>query len=158
KASIRRTTSYWRRTTWCSCRARRSPTSTTSWTCTFGSCCRFRRSHSPPSEGCMTEREFPWREMVAVLHRRRLLIAQVVIAGVVTVTLGLWMKGPTYRATATMMVTADRAKSVVTPDANTHAVVDQVREGDLNSEATLLRSDALIREVLNPYWESRPPQ
>jgi uncharacterized protein involved in exopolysaccharide biosynthesis len=106
----------------------------------------------------MTEREFPWREMVAVLHRRRLLIAQVFIAGVVTVIIGLWMKGPTYRATATMMVTADRAKSIVTPDANTHAVVDQVGEGDLNSESTLLRSDTLMREVLGPYWDSRPPQ
>jgi uncharacterized protein involved in exopolysaccharide biosynthesis len=96
--------------------------------------------------------------MVAVLHRRRLLIAQVFIAGVATVTVGLWIKGPTYRATATMMVTADRAKSIVTSDANTHAVVDQVREGDLNSEATLLRSDALIREVLSPYWENRQPR
>ena len=106
----------------------------------------------------MTEREFPWREIVAVLHRRRLLIAQVFIAGVVTVTLGLWMKGPTYRATATMMVTADRAKSIVTPDANTHAVVDQVGEGDLNSESTLLHSDTLMREVLGSYWDSRPPE
>ncbi len=104
----------------------------------------------------MTEREFPWREMVAVLHRRRLLIAQVFIAGVVTVIIGLWVKGPTYRATATMMVTADRAKSIVTPDASAHAVVDQVGEGELNSESTLLRSDALMREVLRPYWDGRP--
>jgi uncharacterized protein involved in exopolysaccharide biosynthesis len=51
----------------------------------------------------MSEQEFPWREIVAVLHRRRLLIAQVFIAGVATVTIGLWMKGPTYHASTTMM-------------------------------------------------------
>jgi uncharacterized protein involved in exopolysaccharide biosynthesis len=106
----------------------------------------------------MTEQVIPWRELVAVLHRRRVLIAEVFLAGVVTVTIGIWLKGPIYRATATMVVTADRAKSVVSPDANTHAVVDPVTEQDLTSEATLLRSDALVREVLQPYWENRAPE
>jgi uncharacterized protein involved in exopolysaccharide biosynthesis len=109
-------------------------------------------------EGHMSKQEFPWRELVAVLHRRRALIAEVFLAGIVTVTIGIWMKGPMYRATATMIVTADRAKSVVSPDANTHAVVDRVTEQDLTSESTLLRSDALVREVLQPHWESRPPE
>jgi uncharacterized protein involved in exopolysaccharide biosynthesis len=110
------------------------------------------------TEGPLTEQAFPWRELIAVLHRRRALILEVFLAGVATVSIGLWMKGPLYRATATMIVTADRAKSIVSPDANTHAVVDQVTEQDLTSEAELLRSDALVREVLRPYWKSKPPE
>ncbi|MBI3769562.1 MAG: GumC family protein [Deltaproteobacteria bacterium] len=106
----------------------------------------------------MIEQQIPWRDLVAVLHRRRTLILQVFLAGVATVTIGLWMKGPTYRATATLMVTADRAKVAVSPDANTRPVVDRVTDEDLNSEAALLKSDALIREVLQPYWNKRPPQ
>jgi succinoglycan biosynthesis transport protein ExoP len=106
----------------------------------------------------MTEQQIPWRDLIAVLHRRRLLILQVFLAGVATVAIGLWLKGPSYRATATMMVTADRAKSVVSPDANTRPVVDRVTDEDLNSEAALLRSESLVREVLEPYWDRRGPE
>lgn len=104
------------------------------------------------------QQQIPWRDLIAVLHRRRALVLQVFLAGVLTVAIGLWLKGPTYRATATMMVTADRAKIAVSPDANTRAIVDRVTDEDLNSEATLLHSDALLREVLQPYWDQRGPE
>jgi uncharacterized protein involved in exopolysaccharide biosynthesis len=101
----------------------------------------------------MAEQEIPWREMVAVLHRRRKLILQVFGAGVLTVLLGVWAQGPRYRATATIMVTSDRAQVVVSPDASTRPMVDRVNDEDLNSEAALLRSDALIRAVLVKHYD-----
>jgi uncharacterized protein involved in exopolysaccharide biosynthesis len=103
------------------------------------------------------QQEFPWRDLVAVLHRRRTLIMQVFLAGITTVVIGIWLRGPVYRATATLMVTADRAKVAVSPDADTRPTVDRVTDEDLNSEAQLLKSEALIREVLRPYWEGLPP-
>ncbi len=106
----------------------------------------------------MTEQQpFPWRDLVAVLHRRRALILQVFFGGLATVAIGVWLKGPTYRATGTLMVTSDRAKVAVSPDADTRPFVDRVTEEDLNSEGTLLRSEALIRDVLEPYWNKRSP-
>jgi len=99
----------------------------------------------------MAEQEIPWREMVAVLHRRRKLILQVFAGGFVTVAIGAWLQAPSYRATATLMVTSDRARVAVSPDADTPAIVNRVTDEDLISEATLLRSEALIREVLEPY-------
>ena len=104
------------------------------------------------------QRPFPWRDLVAVLNRRRALILQVFLAGVATVAIGIWLNGPTYHATGTLMVTSDRAKVAVSPDADTRPFVDRVTEEDMNSEATLLHSEALIREVLEPYWQKRSPE
>ena len=96
--------------------------------------------------------QFPWREIVAVLHRRRKFILQIFVGGFVTVAFGVWMQAPVYRASATLMVTSDRAQIVVSPDANTRPTVERVTEQDLNSEAALIRSEALIRDVLSEYW------
>jgi uncharacterized protein involved in exopolysaccharide biosynthesis len=101
----------------------------------------------------MNEQQIPWRELIAVLHRRRKFILQVFLGGFVTVILGVWMQGPTYRASATLMVTSDRAQIVVSPDENTRPTVERVTEQDMNSEVALIRSEVLIREVLAPYWK-----
>jgi polysaccharide biosynthesis transport protein len=100
----------------------------------------------------MAEPQIPWRELVAVLHRRRRMIIQVFLAGSITVALGVWMSGPKYRAVATLMLTSDRARVAVSPDADTRPLIDSVTELDLNSEVALLESEALVREVLEPYW------
>ncbi len=99
----------------------------------------------------MNEHQIPWREIVAVLHRRRKFILQVFLGGFITVLLGVWSRGPTYRATATLLVTSDRAQVVVSPDENTRPTVDRVTEQDLNGEVALIHSDSLVREVLEPY-------
>ena len=99
----------------------------------------------------MNEYQIPWREVVAVLHRRRKFILQVFFGGFITVLLGVWSKGPTYRAGATLMVTSDRAQLVVSPDENTRPTVERVTEADMNGEVALIRSEALIRETLEPY-------
>lgn len=100
----------------------------------------------------MNEQQIPWREIVAVLHRRRKFILQVFVAGLVTVGLGVWIQGPMYRASATLMVTSDRAQLVVSPDANTRPTVERVTEQDMNGEVALIRSDSLVHDVLEPYW------
>ena len=102
----------------------------------------------------MNETQIPWRELVAVLHRRRRFILQVFFAGLATVLISVWLQGPTYRASATLMVTSDRAQIVVSPDANTRPTVDRVTEQDMNGEVALIRSDSLVRDVLEPYWHA----
>ena len=47
------------------------------------------------------------------------------------------------------------AEVAVSPDENTRPSIDRVTDQDLNSEGTLLRSEALIRDVLQPYWDKR---
>jgi len=101
----------------------------------------------------MTEQQIPWREIVAVIHRRQRFILQVFLGGFLTVAIGVWTQEPNYRAAATLMVTSDRAQIVVSPDANTRPNVERVTEGDMNSEVALIRSEALIRDVLAPYWK-----
>lgn len=102
----------------------------------------------------MNETQFPWREIVAVLHRRRKFILQVFVAGFVTSAIGVWTQQPTYRASATLMVTADRAQIIVSPDANTRPSVERVTEQDMFSELALIKSEALVREVLEPYYDA----
>ena len=100
----------------------------------------------------MNEQQIPWREMIAVVHRRRRFILQVFLGGFITVAIGIWTQEPSYRATATLMVTSDRAQIIVSPDANTRPTVERVTDADMNSEVALIRSEALIRDVLAPYW------
>jgi uncharacterized protein involved in exopolysaccharide biosynthesis len=90
--------------------------------------------------------------MLAVLHRRRKFILQVFLGGFLTVAVGVWTKEPMYRASATLMITSDRAQMVVSPDANTRPTVERVTEQDMNSEVALIRSEALVREVLEPFY------
>ncbi|MCC6849204.1 MAG: hypothetical protein IT294_11945 [Deltaproteobacteria bacterium] len=100
----------------------------------------------------MTDQQIPWRELVAILHRRRRFIAQIFVAGFLTVALGVSTQKPAYRAFATLMVTSDRAQVVVSPDAGTRPTVENVTEQDMNSEVALISSESLVREVLAPYW------
>lgn len=100
----------------------------------------------------MNDQQIPWRELLAVVHRRRKFILQVFLGGFITVAIGVWTQHPSYRASATLMVTSDRAQIVVSPDANTRPTVERVTEQDMNSEVALIHSEALVREVLEPYW------
>ncbi len=100
----------------------------------------------------MNEQQIPWRELLAILHRRQRFILQILLAGFVTVAIGVWTQKPTYHASATLMVTSGRAQIVVSPDANTRPNIENVTEQDMNSEVALIRSEALVREVLEPYW------
>lgn len=92
-----------------------------------------------------------WQDALAVFVRRRRLILGVFASGIVTAALIGYVQGPRYRATATLMVTSNRARIAVSPEANLRPTVDPVTEQDLNSQVELLKSTALVREVLEPY-------
>jgi uncharacterized protein involved in exopolysaccharide biosynthesis len=93
----------------------------------------------------------PWEEIVALLLRRRTLIVSVFAGGLVTAVILALLQGPTYRASAKLMVTSKRARITVSPDPREGPTVDRVTDQDLNSEVALLQSPSLVREVLEPY-------
>jgi uncharacterized protein involved in exopolysaccharide biosynthesis len=89
-------------------------------------------------------------DTLALLHRRRRLFVRVFLGGTLLVLLSLYLRGPAYQATATLMVTAERARATVSPEADTRPMVMPVTDEDLNTEATLLQGEELRREVLAP--------
>ncbi len=99
----------------------------------------------------MDKPAIPWREIFAILLRRRSLILTVFVIGVTGVAALTWLRGPSYVAAAKIMVTSERAQMTVSPDADAKPVIDRVTEQDLNSEVALLQSTSLVREVLEHY-------
>lgn len=97
----------------------------------------------------MRDTDLSWRDVLAILRRRRQLIWTVCGAGAALMLAASFLLGPTYRASATLMVTATRTRAI-SPDAEAMPLVDRVTEEDLNSQAELLRSETLIRRVLAP--------
>ncbi len=93
----------------------------------------------------------PWREIVAILLRRRMLILAVFAGGVVSALVLTFMQGPTYHTAAKLMISSNRARITVSPDPREGATVERVTEQDLASEVALLQSPSLVREVLEPY-------
>jgi uncharacterized protein involved in exopolysaccharide biosynthesis len=98
-------------------------------------------------------RQIDWREIVALLFRRRKLILCVFVSGVATAVLLAGVRGPVYQATAKLMVTSLRARITVSPDPKSASTVDRLTDQDLNSEVALLSSSALVREALEPDRE-----
>ena len=99
----------------------------------------------------MEQHQIVWSEVLAMLVRRRKLIGSIFLIGIIAAIIYSWLQGPSYRATAVLIVGSARAHIPVSPDANSMPMVEQVTEQDLNSEVALLKSDSLVREVLQPY-------
>lgn len=97
----------------------------------------------------------PVQEILALLWRRRALVALVSAVGLATAVVLTWLQAPTYRATAKLMVTSARATITVSPDANERPRVDPVTDADLGAEVALLSSRSLLREVLEPLAAAR---
>ncbi|TFH21543.1 MAG: hypothetical protein E4H03_10395, partial [Myxococcales bacterium] len=104
----------------------------------------------PKNLSLSAEAEIRWREIIATLYRQRRLIATVTVVGTVTVAALTWMQPPVYSAKATIMVRAQRARSVVT-SAEERPQVDRMSDQEVTAVATLLRSQSLVREVLEPH-------
>ena len=92
---------------------------------------------------------FSWRDVADGLRRRRGLILRIGGVGLLCMAVAAMALAPTYESTATLLVSATRSRTV-SPDAEAMPLVDRVTEEDLNSQAELLRSPALIRRVLEP--------
>ncbi len=99
----------------------------------------------------MDEHQIVWSEILAMLVRRRKLIGSVFLVGITVAIIYSWLQGPSYRASAVLIVGSARARIPVSPDANAMPMVEQVTEQDLNSEVALLKSEGLVRDVLQPY-------
>lgn len=97
----------------------------------------------------MRELDLGWPDLLEALRRRRALVLRTAAVGVALMLLASFTLGPTYRASSTLLVAATRSRTI-SPDAEAMPLVDRVGEEDLNSQAELLRSDALIRRVLEP--------
>ena len=107
----------------------------------------------------MKDQDIPWRDLIAVLYRRRRFIARLSVLGTAAVALGLFLVGPRYQATATLRVTAQRPPAIsAQPGSGSEPA--QVSDEELNSEATLLQSDDLVREVLESFKDAhtQPPE
>ncbi len=93
----------------------------------------------------------PWRALLESALRRRGLVLAVFSAGLGLSLLSILLAEPVYRATATLMVTSERARITVSPDPKEGSRVEPVTDQDLNAEVALLRSQALMRTVLEGY-------
>jgi uncharacterized protein involved in exopolysaccharide biosynthesis len=96
------------------------------------------------------QQQLTWSDIMMVLYRRRRLIARIGVGGTVAVAALVIGLGPSYRATATLMVTAERARSIST-DAEALPTLDRVTDEDLNSQAMLLANRDLVRTVLTKF-------
>jgi uncharacterized protein involved in exopolysaccharide biosynthesis len=103
----------------------------------------------------MQEHDIPWQEILGVVLRRWRLTVAVFVVGLALATVYAWLQHPTYLATARIMVTSRRARIAMSPDANSGAPVAPVTDEDLNSQVALLKSVALVREVLTSAGVSR---
>ena len=100
----------------------------------------------------------PWQEILATLFRRWRLIAVVFVVGLIGSAILAFLQGPQYEASAKLMLTSERAHITVSPDPSSGAVVDRVTDQEINSEVALLKSPALIREVLEPVYNPSAQQ
>jgi uncharacterized protein involved in exopolysaccharide biosynthesis len=96
---------------------------------------------------------FSWGDVADGLRRRRGLVLRIGAGGLLLMALAAMALAPTYESTATLLVSATRSRTV-SPDAEAMPLVDRVTEEDLNSQAELLHSQALIRRVLAPMAEA----
>ena len=101
------------------------------------------------------EPRFPWRELVETMFRRKLIVAAFAMFGV---GLGAWTSfnsAPVYQAEATLLLEVQRGRLT-----GTGLTQDRVERADLTRQVELLRTRALIRQVLveEGWTDERAPE
>jgi uncharacterized protein involved in exopolysaccharide biosynthesis len=91
-----------------------------------------------------------WAELAGVAVRRRWLIGIVFAIGTVLTAMIVLRPAPTYRAAAQLIVTSNRSRVAISPDAS-GSIIDMVTAQDLNAEVAMLSSTNAIREVLEHH-------
>lgn len=109
-------------------------------------------SSSAPHHGFRSNRSL--RDFLIVVFKRRWTIVGFFFATVVTAFLGIVLGERTYEVTAAMLVQKARAELPFVPSALTEPIVLEISEEDLNSEIEILRSRALLREVVRDLGSS----
>jgi uncharacterized protein involved in exopolysaccharide biosynthesis len=100
-----------------------------------------------------TGSEIAWQDLLAMVFRRKRMILRIGVVGLVLASIYAWMQPPVYRADGKIMLRAHRAQLTVSPDAGSKPMLDRVTESQVLSEAALLRSETLLREVLAKHTE-----
>jgi uncharacterized protein involved in exopolysaccharide biosynthesis len=98
-----------------------------------------------------------WSDFLAIAVRRRRLIAFVFALGTAVSAALALRPVPTYRAVARLMVSDDRTRFMISPDAGSSSVVDLVTAQDLNAEVAMLSSTNTIRDVLERHRDAVKP-
>jgi uncharacterized protein involved in exopolysaccharide biosynthesis len=101
------------------------------------------------------EKRVPWQEMVEVGFRRWRVIIALAVVGILLAAARAISQPPLYRATATILIKAQRTRVTVSPDANSGVTVDPVLT---TQEVALLKSPSLMREVLARHHHAASPQ
>ena len=92
-----------------------------------------------------------WEEILVLLLRHWKLILAFGVVGTTIGAISAFFQSPVYEASAKLRVTSERARVMVSPDPSAGTTVERVSDENLNSEVALLKSPALVREVLEPH-------
>jgi uncharacterized protein involved in exopolysaccharide biosynthesis len=93
----------------------------------------------------------PWRDILRSTFRHRQMIALFGLIAASLMFLGKFLEPPMYQARSTLMLVANRADVKVSPEDRSVPQPDRIDEILVNSEATWLRSDAVVRDALEPW-------
>lgn len=96
----------------------------------------------------------PWREVWAATIRERRLVGALAVAGAAAMAVVSFLEAPRYESRAALMLASQRADVKFSGAEGNVAQADRVDEPLVNSEATWLRSEAVLREALEP-WRAR---
>src|SRR6476660_4491294 len=95
----------------------------------------------------------PWRDIVRSTFRHRKMVAGLAVAGALFMGISKFLEPPVYQAETTLMLVAKRADVKVSPDERSITQVERIDDTVVNSEATWLRSEGVLRKVLEPWRE-----
>lgn len=96
------------------------------------------------------EASFPWRDILGAALRHWKMVVALALLCTVVAAINLFLSPPVYMTTSTLLLQPKRVEIAVSPEEGSAARLDRIDATALNSEATFLRSDALVRDALGP--------
>jgi uncharacterized protein involved in exopolysaccharide biosynthesis len=93
----------------------------------------------------------PWRDVVRAIVRHRRLVVTLTAVGGLLMAVDKFFEPPMYKAAAVLTLSATRADAKVSPDEMAPSQTARIDEMAVNSEATWLQSEGVLREVMKPW-------
>ena len=93
----------------------------------------------------------PWRDIVRSTFRHRKMTIGFAVAAAAVMWFVEFIEPPMYAARSTLMLVANRADVKVSPEDRSMPQPERIDETLVNSEATWLRSESVVREALEPF-------
>jgi uncharacterized protein involved in exopolysaccharide biosynthesis len=97
----------------------------------------------------------PWEDLLDTVFYHRRLIVTVCAIGIALSVLWAWATPPMYQGRAMIMVKDNRAQMALSADSRTRLPGPADGLEQINSLAALIKSPALIEEVLNSFTDAR---